>query len=81
MHIKRTKHKMNIHIIQTGMPGKGVTSEPVAIRIFFVLTTSELPSDFNAVTSLGPVILPWPLTNVTCQNSNIRHENCSKFYY
>lgn len=44
----------------TGMPGKGVTSEPVAIRMFLVLTVSLEPSSLRTVTSLGPVILPWP---------------------
>jgi len=40
------------------MPGKGVTSDPVAIMMFLAETTSELPSDFMTVTSLAPVILP-----------------------
>lgn len=49
------------------IPGKGVTSDPVAIRMFFVLTTSVEPSSFRAVTSFGPVILPCPLTSVTLE--------------
>ena len=42
----------------TSIPGNGVTSEPVAIRIFFVLTISVVLSSFITETSLGPVILP-----------------------
>lgn len=51
--------------IHTSIPGKGVTSEPVAIRIFFVLTFSEEPSSLSTVTSLGPVIFPCPSSRVT----------------
>lgn len=58
----------------TSIPGNGVTSDPVAITIFFVLTTSLEPSSFKAVTSLVPVIFPWPFISVTCQKkkSNIQ---------
>lgn len=43
------------------MPEKGVTSEPVAIRIFFVRTVSTtLPSSPRTETSFGPVIFPCP---------------------
>ena len=46
-------------------PGNGVTSDPVAIMMFFVLTTSTmLPSGPMTDTSLAPVILPWPGTIV-----------------
>ena len=37
-------------IIHTSIPGKGVTSDPVASIIFFVLTTSWVPSSFITVT-------------------------------
>ena len=41
------------------MPGKGVTSEPVAIMMFLVLTTSATaPSGPRTETWFGPVILP-----------------------
>ena len=39
-----------VKCVHTVIPGKGVTSEPVAIRMFFVLITSVLPSAFVAVT-------------------------------
>ena len=43
------------------LPGTGVTSDPVAIMIFFVRTTSDtFPSGPRTETSLTPVILPWP---------------------
>jgi len=38
------------------IPGTEITSEPVAIIIFFVLITSVLPSRPVTVTSFGPVI-------------------------
>lgn len=56
----------------TSMPGKGVTSDPVAIRIFLVETFSVLPSFLNTVTSFGPVILPWPFIWVTWE---AEHQN------
>ena len=37
-------------MVLTSMPGKGVTSEPVAIMIFFVVTISSLPSLLSTVT-------------------------------
>lgn len=40
------------------IPGKGVTSDPVAISIFLACIFSSVPSALSAVTSLGPVILP-----------------------
>ncbi len=43
------------------MPGKGVTSEPVAIKMFFVLMVVVLPSSAATSTSLGLLILPHPL--------------------
>ena len=46
--------------IHTSMPGNGVTSDPVATRMFMVLTSSLEPSPFVTVTSLGAVIVPWP---------------------
>lgn len=49
----------------TWMPGKGVTSEPVAIRMFLVLMTCSLPSAATAVTWFFPVTRPKPLTWVT----------------
>lgn len=42
----------------TSMPGKGVTSEPVAMRMFLERTTSFSPSSFSTVTSVGLVIFP-----------------------
>lgn len=50
---------------QTWIPGKGVTSEPVAMRMFLVLMTCSLPSSAVAVTWFLPVTLPNPLTCVT----------------
>ena len=44
--------------IHTSMPGNGVTSDPVAMRMFLVLTSSLEPSPFVTVTSLGAVIVP-----------------------
>ena len=44
----------------TSIPGKGVTSDPVAIRMFLVLTVSMDPSCFVTCTSFGFAILPWP---------------------
>ena len=58
-------HLMIWRMALTSIPGKGVTSDPVAMRIFLAVTTSELPSLLNAVTSLGPVIVPCPCTCVT----------------
>jgi hypothetical protein len=43
------------------IPGKGVTSEPLAIKILFVFTTSFEPSGFFTYTSFGTVIVPIPL--------------------
>jgi len=43
------------------MPGNGVTTEPVAMRIFLVgITVVVLP--LVTVTSLCPLIFPWPCT-------------------
>ena len=42
----------------TSMPGKGVTSDPVAMSIFFVETFSWEPSFFATDTSFGPVMVP-----------------------
>lgn len=51
----------------TWIPGKGVTSEPVAMRMFLVLMTCSPPSAVVAVTWFLPVTLPKPLTCVTCR--------------
>lgn len=51
----------------TWIPGKGVTSEPVAMRMFLVLMTCSPPSAVVAVTWFLPVTLPKPLTWVTCR--------------
>lgn len=51
--------------VNTVIPGKGVTSEPVAIRMFFVSITWVLPSAFAAVTWFLPVIFPYPFTWTT----------------
>ncbi|PAV58675.1 hypothetical protein WR25_10057 [Diploscapter pachys] len=40
------------------MPGKGVTSEPVAMRMFLAVMFSVEPSFFFTETWLGPVIVP-----------------------
>lgn len=40
----------------TSIPGKGVTSDPVAIRMFFVFTFSCVPSFLWTVTSFIPLI-------------------------
>lgn len=50
------------HSSRTWIPGKGVTSEPVARRMFLVLMTWLLPSAAVAVTWFFPVTLPKPLT-------------------
>lgn len=55
---------MILNKLLTSIPGKGDTSDPVAIKIFLVLTTSEEPSSFKAVTWFTPVILPCPLIKV-----------------
>jgi len=44
------------------MPFIGVTSEPVAIMMFFVFSVFLLPSLAETSTVLGPVILPQPCT-------------------
>ena len=62
----------------TSIPGNGVTSEPVAIKIFLVLTTSVDPSSFKAVTSLLPEILPCPLIRVTCKIKENKVNNYSE---
>ena len=49
----------------TSTPGKGVTSDPVGYENILVETFSSVPSFLNTVTSLGPVILPWPFMCVT----------------
>jgi hypothetical protein len=46
-------------LVGSNEPGKGVTSDPVAIMMFFVFTTSTtLPSGPMTDTSLVPVIFP-----------------------
>lgn len=62
---KINKNHRSFIWVFTVIPGKGVTSDPVAIRMFLVLITSDEPSGFMAVTWFLPVILPWPLTRVT----------------
>lgn len=42
----------------TSIPAKGVTSDPVAIRMFFVLTVSTDPSLFFTDTCPGATISP-----------------------
>lgn len=61
--------------MRTSRPGKGVTSEPVAIRMFFVLIFSVDPSGLSTVTSLGPVIRPKPFMCVTCTAQAEYHNN------
>lgn len=56
--------------IRTVIPGKGATSEPVAISMFFVLITCVLPSSAVAVTWFLPVIFPNPDTCTTFSNQN-----------
>ena len=47
--------------LKTSIPGNGVTSDPVAKRMFFVeILVWELSSAVT-VTSFAPVIVPWPL--------------------
>lgn len=62
------KHHWKIHTV---IPGKGATSEPVAISMFFVLITCVLPSSLVAVTWFFPVIFPNPDTCMTFSNQNI----------
>ena len=50
-----------------GIPGKGVTSDPVAIRIFFVEIEKLEPSAALTPTVLASSMLPHPLAYVTCQ--------------
>lgn len=59
---------------RTWMPGKGVTSEPVAMRMFLVLMTCSLPSAAVAVTWFFPVTRPKPLTWVTWEESQRQTE-------
>ena len=47
---------MKVCIEPTSMPAKGITSDPVAIRMFFVCRVSVLPSALVTVTSLAPEI-------------------------
>lgn len=54
--------------IRTVIPGKGATSEPVAMSMFFVLITCVLPSSLVAVTWFLPVIFPNPDTCTTFNN-------------
>lgn len=60
-------------LIYTSIPGNGVTSDPVAIKIFFVAIFSSVPSLLTTVTSLGPLILPNPCTCVTYKKLTIRN--------
>lgn len=57
------------------MPGKGATSEPVAISMFFVLITCMLPSSFVAVTWFLPVIFPNPDTCKTFSSQNTENSD------
>jgi hypothetical protein len=48
------------------MPGRGVTSDPVAMMMFFVSITLDPPAVSVTSTLLGPTIFPHPLTYSTC---------------
>lgn len=52
------------HKEHTSIPGKGVTSEPVATRMFLVLIVVLPPSLFLTMTWFGVTIVPWPWTDV-----------------
>ena len=65
----------------TSTPGKGVTSEPVAMRIFLVATVSVEPSLLVTVTSLLPVMVPKPCLWVTCNTEIIRSLGFYCIYY
>lgn len=54
----------------TVTPGKGVTSEPVAIRMFLALTVS-VPLAPLTSTLLGATMVPTPLTRFTCRLKNL----------
>uniref|UniRef100_A0A8D9ANW7 Uncharacterized protein n=1 Tax=Cacopsylla melanoneura TaxID=428564 RepID=A0A8D9ANW7_9HEMI len=54
----------------TSIPGNGVTSDPVAIRMFLVFTSSLEPSGLRTVTVFGPVILPCPFFRATLFDLN-----------
>lgn len=53
--IKQSGHYLET---STSIPGNGVTSDPVAMRIFFVWITSFPPSSVVTVTSLGELTEP-----------------------
>ncbi len=60
---------------RTSIPGKGVTSDPVAMRMFFVFTVSTDPSCFFTCTSFGFAMEPWPSTLVT-----YKHTGCCSYW-
>ena len=56
----------------TSIPGKGVTSDPVAIRMFFVDTDWLVPSGFFTATSLALTIVAIPWICSTCIKTQLR---------
>ena len=48
-------------------PGNGVTSEPVAMIVFFAFTVVVPPSSRDTSISCGDLNLPHPLTYSTCE--------------
>lgn len=76
-HCKRVPLRFQIHTV---IPGKGATSEPVAISMFFVLITCVLPSSLVAVTWFLPVIFPNPGTCTTFSNQNTVNSDSNYFY-
>lgn len=59
-----TSHNTQSHK-HTVIPGTGVTSEPVAMTMFFVLIEDFSPEGPSTATSFGPTIVPFPLTYLT----------------
>jgi len=56
-------------LLLTSMPGNGITSDPVAMRMFLAGTCCFVPSALSTTTSLGLLIRPMPWIWVTCQSS------------
>mmetsp|Transcript_6332 Transcript_6332/g.14006 ORF Transcript_6332/g.14006 Transcript_6332/m.14006 type:complete len:211 (+) Transcript_6332:135-767(+) len=46
----------------SSMPGRLITSEPVASMMFFVAISCSPPSRSPTLTEFGPVKVPWPFT-------------------
>ena len=60
---RRSPHRRS----STGTPGRGVTSDPVAMMMFLVASVVVAPSAVATSTSVGLRSLPHPCTYCTCK--------------